>query len=526
MIFKSSYLFLVVCLLFGGCQQHTSQTERPNIVLIMVDDMGYSDIGCFGGEIHTPNIDQLAASGMKFTNFYNNGICVPSRTSLLTGVYPQKAGIYTNRPGKYQNSITFAEALKPAGYRTLMVGKWHADETPFQRGFDRHFGLTDGAANHFNPGPGRLNEPEPGRKLTTVPRGYPRRWAIDDQEYLPYETVEPNFYSTDTFTDYALSYLEEYKNEPDPFLLYIAYTAPHYPLQAWPEDIEKYKTRYKSGWDSLRQERFERLKALNLVEDHLVLGDRDEEVEPWEQVEDKDEWVSKMAVYAAMIDRVDQNVGRVLDKLEALGERENTLIIFLSDNGGCAEDANYTPDIAPGPVESYRSVGAGWANASNTPYRRFKRWNHEGGIKTPLIVNWPGVVASGSTTDRVGHLIDFMPTFLELANAQYPDQFNEKPILPIDGKSLVPVLKGAPDSGHELLFWQSNPKEHRAVRQGNWKLVSQGDEFETELYDLASDPLEQSNLALQNPQKLKELDSLFQSWASQVNIGDQEYIEY
>ncbi|MEP4532143.1 MAG: arylsulfatase [Cyclobacteriaceae bacterium] len=518
--------FLLFIILFSACQQEVSEQARPNIVLIMVDDMGYSDLGCFGGEINTPRIDSLAQSGLTFTNFYNNGICVPSRTSLLTGMYPQKAGIYTNRPGKYENAITIGEALRETGYRTLMVGKWHADETPYDRGFDRHFGLTDGAANHFNPGPKRINEPDPGRKLTTVPRGYPRRWAMDDKEYLPYTTTESDFYSTDTFTDYALDYLDEYKNEENPFFLYIAYTAPHYPLHAWPEDIARYKGVYDIGWDSLRIQRFDRLKKLGLVDQTLELGPRDESASAWDTVSNKEDWALTMAVYAAMIDRVDQNVGRVLDKLENLGKRENTLIIFLSDNGGCAEDANYTPEIAPGPVESYRSVGVHWANASNTPFRRFKRWNHEGGIKTPLIVNWPGVIASGTQTDAVGHVMDFMPTFLELARGDYPESFNGDKILPMDGKSLVPVIKNESGEGHEVLFWQSNPKEHRAVRRENWKLVSQGDDFPTELYDLSVDPLESNDLADQYPELLQELDSLFYQWASKMDIGDQAYNEF
>lgn len=492
----------------------------------MADDMGYSDLGCYGSEIQTPNIDQLAYTGMRFTNFYNNGICVPSRASLLTGMYPQKVGIYTNRPGKYTNSLTLGEVLKPAGYRTLMVGKWHADETPYQRGFDRYFGLTDGAANHFNPGPKRAGEPEPGRKLTTVPRGYPRRWAIDDQEFLPYETSESDFYSTDTFTDYALEYLESYKDEENPFFLYVAYTAPHYPLQAWPEDIEKYKSTYDIGWDSLRNQRHARLKELGIIDKNLALPERDEVVPAWDSITNKDDWSFTMAVYAAMVDRIDQNVGRLLDKLDQIGERENTIVIFLSDNGGCAEDANYTPDIPPGPVESYRAVGASWANASNTPYRRFKKWNHEGGIKTPLIVNWPGVIEPGRVTSAVGHIMDFMPTFYELANASFPDNIDGSPLNSIDGKSLLPILTDTAGTQHNALFWQSNPREHRAVRQGDWKLVSQGDDFETELYNLATDPSENTDLAVIMPEKVAELDSLFYHWASQMNIEDQEYIEY
>ncbi|WP_170147935.1 arylsulfatase [Marinoscillum furvescens] len=517
---------MIIIYFVCGCAQKAVTDDRPNIVLIMADDMGYSDVGCYGGEINTPNIDQLAYTGLRFTNFYNNGICVPSRASLLTGVYPQKVGIYTNRPAQYTNSVTLGEALKTADYRTLMVGKWHADQTPYQRGFDRYFGLTDGAANHFNPGPQRVGEPEPGRKLSTVPRGYPRRWAIDDKEFLPYETQEKDFYSTDTFTDYALDYLETYKNEDNPFFLYVAYTAPHYPLHAWPEDIEKYKDTYHIGWDSLRAQRFTRLQELGLISKNLTLGARDETVPAWDTVSNKEEWAHTMAVYAAMVDRIDQNVGRLVQKLEELGKRENTLILFLSDNGGCGEDANYTPNIPPGPVDSYRSVDAPWANASNTPYRRFKKWNHEGGIKTPLIVNWPQEIKEGRVTDEIGHIMDFMPTFLELAGGTYPQAYKGNPVAPLDGKSLLPILKGTGVSQQEVLYWQSNPQQHRAVRKGDWKLVSQGDAYETELYDLSVDPLENINLASELPDKVAELDSMFYNWAQRMDIKDQEYIEF
>lgn len=518
-------VLLSVSLVIFGCSQTLKDDYRSNIVLIMVDDMGYSDIGCYGGEIETPNIDNLAYTGIRFSNFYNNAICVPTRASLLTGMYPQKAGVYTNEPKKYKNSVTLAEVLKEAGYRTLMVGKWHAEETPYQRGFERHFGLCDGAANHFNPGPKRMGEREPGRKISTVPRGYPRRWAVDGQEFEPYVTKDSAHYSTDTYTDYALDYLEEYKHDEKPFFLYVAYTAPHYPLHAWPGDIEKYRGKYLKGWDSLRVDRFRRLKDLGLIPENILLCDRDNAVPQWEDIENKDEWDLTMAVYAAMIDRVDQNVGRILNKLDELGERENTLIVFLSDNGGCAEDANYTPNIAPGPVESYRSVGKPWAIASNTPYKKYKKWCHEGGIKTPMIVNWPKYIKQPKITEHVGHIIDFMPTLLDIAEADYPTEYNGQTISPYDGKSLLPVILGNEAEGHDVLYWQSSPKKQRAIRKGKWKLVSEGENYGTELYNLEEDLLEENNVSKLYPEVVQELDSLFYIWSKSVGSGQQEYIE-
>jgi len=306
--------------------------RRPNIVLIMADDMGYSDIGCYGGEICTPNLDRLAAGGLRFTQFYNNSICVPTRASLLTGLYSQQVGVHYNTPTVMKNCVTLAEVLRSAGYRTLMTGKWHAEQIPCQRGFDRYFGLADGCCNYFNPGPRRAGEGEPGRKLTSF--GYPRRWAIDDKVYLPYKPKDKNFYTTDAFTDYAIDYLQQYGREERPFFLYVAYTAPHYPLHAWGEDITRYRGKYMVGWDKLRQQRFERMVEMGLVDKRWGLSPRDEEVPKWDSVEDKDSWDLKMAVYAAMIDRMDRNIGRIIAKIRQLGKEDNTLVLFLSDNGG------------------------------------------------------------------------------------------------------------------------------------------------------------------------------------------------
>ena len=290
------------------------EAGKPNIVLIMADDMGFSDIGCYGGEINTPNIDRLAYGGIRFTQFYNNAICVPTRASLLTGLYSQQVGVWSNTPKKMENCGTLAEVLKNAGYRTLMTGKWHSLEIPVQRGFDRHYGLADGCCNFFNPGLRRPGEPEPGRKRHPGP--WPedkrlfrdaRRWAIDDKEFIPYSPGDRDFYTTDAFTDYALKYLDEYSHEDNPFFLYVAYTAPHYPLHAWPEDIAKYRGRYMCGWDKLREQRYKRMLEMGLIDERWTLSPRNKEVPAWEDVDDKDAWDLKMAVYSAMIDRMDQN---------------------------------------------------------------------------------------------------------------------------------------------------------------------------------------------------------------------------
>jgi len=500
-----------------SCRTNQSKS-RPNIVLVMADDMGFSDIGCYGGEINTPNINRLAAGGLRFTQFYNNGICVPTRASLLTGLYSQQVGVYKNSPKVYENCITLGEMLRGAGYRTLMTGKWHAQETPYKRGFDRHFGLTDGCCNFFNPGPRRPDEPEPGRKQTSY--GYPRRWAIDDQEFKPYAPKDKNFYTTDAFTDYALDYLDQYGQEQNPFFLYVAYTAPHYPLHAWPEDIAKYRGKYTIGWDKLRQQRYERMQQMKLIDQSWRMSPRDETVPKWEDVKNKDDWDLTMAVYAAMIDRMDQNIGRILDKIKALGQEENTLVIFLSDNGGCAGKANFTPDIPPGPVESYRSVDPPWANASNTPFRKFKAWDHEGGICTPMIAYWPKVIREGGKiTNQIGHIIDFMSTFADIAGAEYPSTFKNKPVLPMEGKSLRPIFEGKKHTQPVTLFWQIAPKRHRAVRQGKWKLVSINPDAPWELYDLERDRIEMQNLADKYPEKVKELIKLYQNWAKKVGMN-------
>jgi len=480
---------------------HTS-TKKPNIILIMADDLGYSDIGCFGGEVNTPNLNELAAGGIRFTQFYNSAKCSPTRASLLTGQYEHTVGVKNLEYG-----ATFAEILRTAGYRTIISGKWHQSPLPTSRGFDRYFGLADGCCNYWNPGTkARPGEGKPGRKKPT-----PRRWAIEDKAIMGYVPEDKNFYTTDAFTNYTIERLEEYKNENKPFLLYLPYTAPHYPLHAWPDDIAKYHGKYKIGWDELRRQRYKRQIEIGLLDAKYAMSPRDESVPSWESLSDsqKDQADLTMAVYAAMVDRMDQGIGRVLAKVKEIGKWENTLVLFLADNGGCPETPDTTPDIPPGPVESYRALGPAWANASNTPYRKYKSTDYEGGACTPFIASWPGVIKPGTLTDQVGHIIDILPTFMEISGAVYPDQIDGRKLKPLAGKSLLPILRGEKRQGHDVLFWQFS--RAKAVRTGKWKLVRYG-EADWELYDLEKDRTELNNLAGQYAQKVKTMSAMWEDW--------------
>ena len=528
-------LLALTLALAPGCGGPVAEGSRPNIVLIVADDLGFSDLGSYGGEIHTPNLDRLAAGGLRFSQFYNNAICDKSRASLLSGLYSQQVG-----GRRMENSVTLAEVLRSAGYRTLMTGKWHLDQTPLERGFDRYFGLLDGTCNCFNPGVQRPDEPAPGVKST----GSLARFAIDDKVIHPFTPEDKNFYTTDTFTDYALDYLDQYGQEEPPFFLYIAHNVPHYPLQAWPEDIARYRGRYKAGWDELREQRLKRMVRMGLIPSEWGLSDRSPHAPAWDLIEDQDAWDTKMAVYAAMVDRMDQNIGRVLEKIRQLGKERNTLVLFLSDNGPSDEDRTSTPNIPRGPVESYRSVDLPWANLSNTPFRQFKRWNHEGGISTPLIAYWPdGIKNGGSINHEIGHLIDIMATVIEIADAEYPTSYEGRKVTPLEGKSLAMTLQGEQRPGHDALFWNQQGL-WRAVRMGNWKLVSPdhsiqynpwradriGREIEEpptaphslwELYDLETDRTEQTNLAQKYPDRVREMIEIYEAWEDRV-LGHNE----
>ncbi|NOZ62558.1 MAG: arylsulfatase [Calditrichaeota bacterium] len=492
--------------------------KKPNIVLIMADDMGYSDLGCFGSEINTPNIDSLAEEGLKFTQFYNCARCCPTRASLLTGLYPHRAGMGSMinrknqpRPPAYQgylndHCVTIAEVLRQTGYHTLMSGKWHVGEHrphwPLNRGFERYYGLISGASSYFD-------------TSYVVPGTDKVRIMVNDDK----EIVEKGhgFYMTDAIADHAVEMIKNYANSDKPFFLYTAFTAPHWPLHALKEDIEKYRDKYLDGWDVLREKRRERMISLGLIDEKWGLSKRDNRVPPWERAEHKQWEAMRMAVYAAQIDRMDQGIGRILAELKRTGADKNTLIFFLSDNGGCAEILRgNSPEIMPGGPDSYMSYGIGWANASNTPFRRYKKWVHEGGISTPLIARWKGVVKPNTMTQQMGHVIDLMPTILDVAGAKYPEEFKGKKIHKLDGKSLLPALKGKTRQGHEALYWEH--LGNCAIRQGKWKLVMDGKLKSWELYDLEDDRTERRNLTEKYPKKVKRMRKQWQKWAEDVKV--------
>ncbi len=482
--------------------------KRPNIILIMADDMGFSDLGCYGSEIATPNVDRLAKGGVRFTQFYNTARCCPTRASLLTGLYPHQAGVghmvedrgFPGYQGRLnERCVTIAEALRPAGYTTLMSGKWHVGQNrphwPTDRGFHRYFGLISGGSNYF-----RLDK---GREM-----------AIDAESFVP---TPGKFYMTDAFTDHAVKFIDDYGRKPNPYFLYLAYTSPHWPLHAWPEDIAKYKGKYLKGWDALRKERHARQIEMGIVNRRWPMTPRDASVPAWEAVSDKGEWDLRMAVYAAQIDRMDQNIGRVLAKVRELGQEDNTLILFLADNGGCAEGPlrDELPG-PPGPMESFTSYRTPWANASNTPFRLYKHWVHEGGVATPLVAYWPAVIKQrGGLTHEPGHLVDLMATCLDVAGGTYPQTYGDREITPLEGKSLVPALQGKEREGHDAIYWEH--EGNRAMRQGKWKLVSRHPD-NWELYDLDADRTEMNDLSSKHRDRMERMVGMYDQWAERCGV--------
>lgn len=490
---------------------------RPNVVLILADDLGFSDLGCYGSEIATPNLDRLAAGGLRLTQFYNAARCCPTRAALLTGLYPHQAGVgHMNQDlsrfgaayagGLNQQSVTVAELLGAAGYRNYLAGKWHVANSrdpqganfPLNRGFDRFYG-TFGGGHFFRPD-----------------NLFDGRAAIKP---------EGDYYFTDAVTEYAVRFLDEHGREGKgaPFFLHVCYTAPHFPLHARPEEIDKYRDQYRAGWDALRAQRHARQKKLGIIDRRWQLSPRDPVAQPWAEVKDQGEWALRMAVHAAMVDRMDQGVGRLLDAVGRLGAERNTLVLFLSDNGASAEFIDTWPNPArghkPGAVvgtsESYRTLEIGWANAANTPLRENKMWIHEGGIATPLIAYWPaGIKARGRLAGDVGHVIDFMPTLLELAGATYPRTFKGRTLTPPAGRSFAPVLQGK-RLGARTLAWEH--EGNRGIRVGDMKLVASY-RGAWELYDLAADRTEVNNLAAREPGQVGVLAARWQEWAEQVGV--------
>jgi arylsulfatase A-like enzyme len=506
--------------------------QRPNILLILADDMGYSDLGCYGSEISTPNLDHLASEGLRMTQFYNSSRCCPTRASLLTGLYQHQTGVghmvnnlnYPGYIGHLNNQcVTMAEALKANGYNTYMSGKWHIGGVPAfwprKRGFDRYFGLIDGASNYFKLIPYRNNQSAP-------------RMALDDSLYTP---PSDGFYMTNAITDYAIRFLNEEKPKKEPFFLYLAFTAPHWPLNALPEDIAKYRGKYMKGWDKLRVERYKKLAQLRIIDTtNIKLSPRDKNSTDWENLSQKDKemWDLRMAVYAAMVDRMDQNIGRVLKKLEEMGEKENTLIIFLSDNGGSHEPIKNFQNYVrmpgeTGTPESLDSYEYNWANLSNTPFRLFKHWVHEGGISTPFIAWYPKLIKP-SINNEVGHITDLMPTFMDISHGKYPKTYNGNSILPMEGKSLTPIFKGKNLKRKTPVFFEH--QGNRAVRDGKWKLVSKYDEetkrfLKWELYDMEKDRSELQDVSEMYPNITIRLIVKYEEWAKRAGVISKEIID-
>ncbi len=518
--------------------------EAPNVVLIMADDMGFSDIGCFGSEIQTPALDRLAKNGVVFTQFYNGARCCPTRAALLTGIYAHQAGMGGMEPDwgapGYRGNIntrcvTLAEALKANGYATYMTGKWHltnktrarSDKDKFnwprQRGFDRFYGTISGGGSYYAP-----------KTLTLDNEDISKRAADDD-----------DFYYTDAISDYTVSFIDEHCKASDdrPFFQYVSYTAPHWPLHALREDRAKYEGTYDKGWDVLREQRFARIKELGLLGGDWGLSPRslnrswidlpnDDLPKQFEQIKvvNKDNlhrFMSlKMEIYAAQIDRMDQGIGRIVECLKANGILDNTLIVFLADNGGCAEYGNYGGLVARkehntfeengGPL-SYDSYGAGWACASNTPFRYYKHFVHEGGIATPLIVHWPAKVKpDGVYRRQVGHIIDIMPTFLAAVGGSYPQKHNGEEILSMEGENLLPAILGNQPIPRKPLCWEHHG--NRAIRIGQWKLVARGETASWELYNMVEDRTELHDLASDQPERVKQMNDQWWAWAKRCNV--------
>lgn len=533
------------------CQLYIDVMNRPNVLLILNDDMGYSDLGCYGGEIRTPNLDALARNGLRYTQFYNTARCCPSRASLLTGAYPHQADVGDmvgddDMDGYLgdlsMNCATIAEVLRQNGYRTYMSGKWHVTghydsqhNWPCQRGFDRYYGMLCGAASYFAP-----------KSLT--------------RDNTPIEAPSGPFYFTDAITDAAIGHIEDHcRDQPDqPFFQYLAYTAPHWPLHAPEEDIARYKGVYDCGWDALREQRLARLKALGILGEEAGLSARDPLQPAWQDVGNKEWQARRMEVYAAQIDRMDQGIGRVLEQLKKLGQLDNTLIIFLADNGGCHEEIGggwakklssslsaqshtrdgipvrfgNSPDIMPGAEDTYCSYGVPWANVSNTPFRKYKTWVHEGGIATPFIVHWPaGFAQRGELRQQPAQLPDVMATLLECTGSIYPATVDRRSIRPHEGFSMVPTFDDQPHC-REVLYWEH--EGNAGIRRGPWKMVREyiprwyGDKQllpgqskglqDWELYNIDQDRSELHNLATSSPELVAELDALWQSWAKRCNV--------
>ena len=521
---------LLAAKIFAGGIFCTAAAPHPNIVLILADDLGYSDIGCFGSEISTPNIDRLAKNGVALAQFYNQARCCPSRAALLTGKYPHQVGIgdmidqyaAPNRAAAntsaYQdhlstNSPTMAELLHAVGYHTMMCGKWHLgrrpEEWPVHRGFDRSFVQIDGAMNYF------------GGDSKDGPRAH---MAIDDKSYAP---PHDGFYSTDAFTDHAIAFLEESVKGTNakPFFLYLPYNASHWPLQAPEEDIQKYRGKYDAGWQAIREARLKKMIQLGILPAAQKMSPMDRgNAKPWAELtpEKRKEWARRMEVYAAQTEHLDRDIGRVLAEINKLGVVENTVVIFLSDNGGAAEDPNGGDKSAPiGSRDSFRGYARPWATVSNTPWRRHKVTAYEGGISTPFVVSWAGGIPKaneGKFVREPAHVIDLLPTFLELADAKTLATEH------LEGQSIAKMLKGNAGEPNRTFYWEH--EGYRAIRDGKWKLVeAAAPNSKWELFDMDADRIESNDLAATHPGIVRELEAKYDRWAARCGVIDHTILQ-
>lgn len=510
---KTRYFLFFNLLVLFGCvnevdKKGQSHNKKPNIILIMGDDIGYSDLGSYGSEIATPNLDDLAQNGARFRTFYNLAKCETTRSSLLSGHYQ----------GDHR-SLNIASLLNEQGYHTFHVGKehfddWVPDHCYAKNVFDRSFYFP--IINEFHIPPDSTFQ-------------YP--FYLNDKQ-LAIDEIRVNkkpFYKTDVLTDYALSFIDSAMQTENPFFLYLPYHVAHYPLQARPEDVEKYRGRYKVGWDTIRQRRYKKMKASGLLTEVYELSEPTDNINrfrgrpegdddirdkiplyrPWSSLteQEKDHLDLEMAVFAAMIDRMDQNIGRLLQKLKNQGVFQNSIIMYLSDNGSCPYDSNRDLDVPPGPPNSYRTLSAGWANVGNTPFKFFKQFGHEGGARTHFIIHWPEKIKEGFITPQPAHVVDIFPSILEMTQTSYPDHYNDNPTIPLHGKSFVPVLQG--ETREEPGFFISGFTDRfRMYRSGNWKIVKANDAG-WELYNIKKDPTELNNLA---DSQLDKLEAIIQEY--------------
>lgn len=538
------FCIILTCLMSAPA----TAADKPNILVILADDLGYSDLGCYGGEIDTPNIDSLASSGVRFTQLYNSARCCPSRASLMTGLYPTQAGIgdFTTRnpdlkrgPGYLgrlnEKCVTMAEVLKPAGYGCYYVGKWHMhpETGPIKRGFDEFYGYTNDHSHDQYDADYYIRLPEDRKKEIDPPA--------------------EEFYATDVFNEYAIEFLKQGQETGKPWFLFLGHSSPHFPVQAPAERADKYDDTYLRGWDVLREERFERMKQLGVVDgDHweltprsIVPVDRDdiannfsgEENPAWDSL-DRDRQLDlarRMAIFAAMVESVDDGVGQILDHLRKTEDLDNTLILFLSDNGACYEWGPFGFDGRSrrgetilrtgddlreiGQRDTHQSYGSAWANLGNTPFRLYKHFTHEGGISTPFIAHWPAGIGKPDAWVRTpAHVMDLLPTLVEAAGAEYPQKFAGREVTPVEGVSLLPAMRGEQTNERTIGF---DHQAAHALRQGDWKLVwpkRMPFEIDWELYNLSEDRCEQRNLAEQHPERVQKMTQQWEEWARRVGV--------